>query len=101
MVTCGVQGRVTANLILTSLQTLSTVPNILPLTSTPDLTRAHVQPYTILYPYTAERRRTRPYLNLLRRQKIVDAQLMLSISMWLLPYCGLFANNGYQSVDYE
>jgi len=30
-------------------------------TSTLDLTHAHVQPYTIPYPYTAERRRTRPY----------------------------------------
>ena len=46
---------------MTLQQRLSSVPNVLPLTSTLDLTRARVQPYTVLYPHSAERRRTHPY----------------------------------------
>ena len=44
--------------------TLRSVPIILLLTSTLVLTRTRVQPYLIdylTYPYTAERRHTRPY----------------------------------------
>jgi len=47
-----VQHRVTANLILTSHWTLTSVPNILPLTSTLDLTYSSVQPYNISYIHT-------------------------------------------------
>jgi len=44
--------------------TLRSVPMILLLTSTLVLTRTRMQPYLIdyhTYPYTAERRHTRPY----------------------------------------
>jgi len=68
MVTWGVQYRVTAKLICRSWRRLSSVRNILPRTSTLDPTRAHVQTYTIPYPYSAERRRTRPYMVLLYPQ---------------------------------
>jgi len=78
MVAWGIQRRVTTNLILTSRRRLSSGPNILPLTSTLNLTRARVQLYTISYPYTAERRRTRHYT------RPVGSLAVCSVWTWLV-----------------
>jgi hypothetical protein len=68
MVTSGDQGRLTANLTLTSRRRLSCVPNILLLTCRLNLIRACVQLNTILSLFTIERQRIRTYIHVVTSQ---------------------------------